>query len=146
MVVHMYAGRQEPTRYAEPLVRERGAGRQEEGRQARRAGGQRRRKEIHVAPPPLSSLSRINTAELSRASEAPEVVPGDGVYSLSPKVDEFSEKLPSPHLQPDYNARLLSLPGGMENIWAPLTRPAMHNRYHGFCKGAWQIRKTVRDA
>ena len=30
-----------------------------------------------------------------------------------------------------------------DNVWSPLPRPAKHNNYHGFCKGAWQIRKSV---
>jgi hypothetical protein len=92
----------------------------------------------------VPSLYRAESAEYQNygGHDAPEVVPDDSAnVLLSP---EFSEKFPSPRFEPDYNARLQSLPPGLENIWAPLTRPAMHNRYHGFCKGAWQIRKTVR--
>lgn len=100
--------------------------------------------------PPAPSLGLVlATADRKRASvgsEAPEVIKAytDDAQALSPREDTFSEKEPSPRLVPDYNARLLSLPLGMESIWVPLTRPAMHNRYHGFCKGAWQIRKAVR--
>lgn len=31
-----------------------------------------------------------------------------------------------------------------DHAWSPLPRPAKHNNYHGFCKGAWQTRKAVR--
>jgi len=82
--------------------------------------------------------SRIETAEdLQRAFQAPEVV-------MSAESDPSSEKFLAFRTQADYEERLLSLPAGMENIWLPLSRPAMHNRYQGFCKGAWQIRKAVR--
>jgi hypothetical protein len=93
-------------------------------------------------PPTTESLplchSRIETAEdLQRAFQAPEVV-------MSAESDPSSEKFLAFRTQADYEEQLLSLPAGMENIWLPLSRPAMHNRYQGFCKGAWQIRKAVR--
>ncbi|KAK7189077.1 hypothetical protein DPSP01_010336 [Paraphaeosphaeria sporulosa] len=93
----------------------------------------------------VPSLYRTESAEHQNygGHDAPEVVPDDSAnVLLSP---EFSEKFPSPRFEPDYNARLQRLSPGLENIWVPLTRPAMHNRYHGFCKGAWQIRKTVHE-
>lgn len=91
----------------------------------------------------LAAADRLKRTSVG--SEAPEVIKAytDEAHALSPRSDVFSEKLPSPRLEPDYNARLASLPLGLESIWVPLTRPAMHNRYHGFCKGAWQIRKAV---
>jgi hypothetical protein len=74
--------------------------------------------------------------------DAPEVVSPnyEGMYIVPDKC----EKYPALLTQADYAERLLTLPLGMDNIWIPLMRPAMHNRYHGFCKGAWQIRKAVR--
>jgi hypothetical protein len=78
--------------------------------------------------------------------EAPGAVSADfdGLHPISPLPDHSSEKYPAFRTQSDYAELLLSLPAGMDNIWMPLARPAMHNRYHGFCKGAWQIRKAVR--
>ena len=87
-------------------------------------------------------LPRIETADdLERAFQAPEVVSAD--FEGMHHVAEDNEKFITFLSQADYAERLLSLPTGLENIWTPLKRPAMHNRYHGFCKGAWQIRKTV---
>lgn len=63
---------------------------------------------------------------------------------LRPMPDLANEKFSASLTQADYQERLSTLPRGLENIWLPLARPALHNRYHGFCKGAWQIRKTVR--
>jgi len=96
-------------------------------------------------PPPLPRLETVET--LQRYFEAPEVVPTDfeGKYPVTPGPDQSSEKYPAFRTQAEYTERLLSLPPGMENIWMPLQRPAMHNRYYGFCKGAWQIRKMVRS-
>jgi hypothetical protein len=93
-------------------------------------------------------LSRITTSEKSqRPFEAPEVVSMDfeGMHPVSPLPDQYPEKYPAFRTQADYAELLLSLPAGMDNIWMPLKRPAMHNRYHGFCKGAWEIRKAVRS-
>ncbi|KAF2446710.1 hypothetical protein P171DRAFT_429677 [Karstenula rhodostoma CBS 690.94] len=103
---------------------------------------------IHSKPAsstPIPSLYSAETVEYQNYGgyDAPEVVPDGSANVLSSP--ELSEKFPSPRFEPDYNARLQSLSPGLENIWAPLTRPAMHNRYHGFCKGAWQIRKTVHE-
>jgi len=89
--------------------------------------------------------SRIETEDhLQPAFDAPEVVSADveGIHAMP---EESSEKCPAFLTQSDYAERLLSLPAGMDSIWMPLKRPAMHNRYHGFCKGAWQIRKAVRS-
>ena len=63
---------------------------------------------------------------------------------LRPMPDLANEKFSASLTQADYQERLSTLPRGSENIWLPLARPALHNRYHGFCKGAWQIRKAVR--
>jgi hypothetical protein len=103
---------------------------------------------LRPEPNPLCLPNIQTTEEIYRDFEAPEVVSAfDGMYPASPDLNQFSEKYPAAALltQADYAARLLSLPAGMENIWMPLKRPAMHNRYHGFCKGAWQIRKAVRS-
>jgi hypothetical protein len=94
--------------------------------------------------PHLQCLPRIETVDnLQPAFDAPEVVSADfeGMYPMP----DQSEKYPALLTQADYAERLLFLPLGMDNIWMPLKRPAMHNRYHGFCKGAWQIRKAVRS-
>ena len=89
-------------------------------------------------------LPRIETDDdLQPAFEALEVASMDfkGMYTMPDQSDKYLACL----TQADYAERLLSLPAGMDNIWMPLKRPAMHNRYHGFCKGAWQIRKMVRS-
>ncbi|KAF2683240.1 hypothetical protein K458DRAFT_43963 [Lentithecium fluviatile CBS 122367] len=91
-------------------------------------------------------LPRLDTARnLQRPFEAPEVVPADfeGMHSKSPHAGPSSEKYPAFLTESDYADRLLSLPAGIDNAWMPLKRPAMHNRYHGFCKGAWEIRKAI---
>jgi hypothetical protein len=94
--------------------------------------------------PHSQCLPRIETVDdLQPDFDAPEVVSGDfeGIYP----VPDQSEKYPAFLTQSDYAERLLSLPAGMDNIWMPLKRPAMHNRYHGFCTGAWKMRKAVRS-
>lgn len=101
--------------------------------------------------PRPSCTSRINgPGDLLRALEAPEVVPRDfeGLTVVSSHGTYPEEKILAFRTQSDYADTLYSLSlssPGMENIWMPLTRPAMHNRYHGFCKGAWQIRKEVSE-
>lgn len=62
---------------------------------------------------------------------------------LRPVADLANEKFSASLTQADYQERLSSLSKGQESVWLPLPRPALHNRYHGFCKGAWQIRKAV---
>ena len=105
-----------------------------------------------TATPLTARISRIEKPEdVLRALEAPEVAIKDfGVmFSLRPIASSptsppsGSDKYLAFRTQSDYAEALLSLSPGMHNIWAPLSRPAMHNRYHGFCKGAWQMRKAV---
>ncbi|KAM0716661.1 hypothetical protein Q7P37_008106 [Cladosporium fusiforme] len=64
---------------------------------------------------------------------------------LRPIADLANEKFSASLTQADYQERLSSLPKGQNNVWLPLSRPALHNRYHGFCKGAWQIRKAAGE-
>ena len=106
-----------------------------------------------VTAMPLSA--RISGSEAAedelRNLEAPEVVAKDfglmvstGPIASSPTSPAGgSDKYLAFRTPSDYAEALFSLSPGMDNIWAPLSRPAMHNRYHGFCKGAWQMRKAV---
>ena len=107
-----------------------------------------------LTPIPLSArISRIEkTEDMLRALEAPEVVVSKDfgvMFSMRPVASsptspaDGSDKYLAFRTQSDYAEALFSLSPGMNNIWAPLSRPAMHNRYHGFCKGAWQMRKAV---
>ncbi|EXJ72736.1 uncharacterized protein A1O5_03883 [Cladophialophora psammophila CBS 110553] len=105
-----------------------------------------------TATPLSARISRIEKPEdVLRALEAPEVVTKDfGVmFSMRPIASapttpaSGADKYLAFRTQSDYAEALFSLSPGMDNIWAPLSRPAMHNRYHGFCKGAWQMRKAV---
>ncbi|OQV08968.1 hypothetical protein CLAIMM_13162 isoform 2 [Cladophialophora immunda] len=108
-----------------------------------------------LTPIPLSGrLSRIERPEdVMRALEAPEVVTKEFgmMFSMRPIAPSptsptgGSDKYLAFRTQSDYAEALFSLSPGMDNIWAPLSRPAMHNRYHGFCKGAWQMRKAVHE-
>lgn len=108
-----------------------------------------------LAATPLSAhITRFEQPEYAlRGFEAPEVVAKDfGVtFSTLPIVSSpisphgDTDKYLAFRTQADYAEALLSLKPGMDNIWAPLSRPAMHNRYHGFCKGAWQMRKAVSN-
>ncbi|KAK6437685.1 hypothetical protein LTR95_006114 [Oleoguttula sp. CCFEE 5521] len=84
---------------------------------------------------------------LSRAEKAPEVMKNDLEYSEKVVQRRSFEdyKMPAYLSKDDYVDRLEALRPGKESIWLPLARPAMHNRYHGFCKGAWQIRRRVQD-
>jgi hypothetical protein len=95
---------------------------------------------------PTALISRIETPDdLLRALEAPEVVTKDfGVmFSMRPIATSPASPTGTADKYLAYAEALFSLSPGMDNIWAPLSRPAMHNRYHGFCKGAWQMRKAV---
>jgi hypothetical protein len=70
-------------------------------------------------------LPRIETAqEHMRALEAPEVLVAP---SMPLRPDLSSEKYPAFRTQSDFEDLLKALPVGMDNIWQPLTRPAMHN-------------------
>jgi hypothetical protein len=105
--------------------------------------------QLRAEPNPLCSSSIQFAEELRHDYEAMEAVTDyNGMYTISPKRDKFPEKYPAGSLftQADYAERLRTLPIGMENIWLPLKRPAMHNRYHGFCRGAWQMRRTVSSS
>ncbi|KAK3071088.1 hypothetical protein LTR53_009282 [Teratosphaeriaceae sp. CCFEE 6253] len=83
-----------------------------------------------------------------RVLDAPEVVPKEFEISsslpqvVSPQIDRSSDKFLAYRTQADYEESLVTLPRGLDNVWTPLPRPAMHNRYHGFCRGAWQTRKA----
>ncbi|KAK3071870.1 hypothetical protein LTR53_007861 [Teratosphaeriaceae sp. CCFEE 6253] len=89
--------------------------------------------------------------EHMRVLDAPEVVPKEFEISSSlpqvvtPQIDRTSDKFLAYRTQADYEESLVTLPRGLDNVWTPLPRPAMHNRYHGFCRGAWQTRKAVHD-
>ena len=107
----------------------------------------------HSRSETASMSSRLETAEdMSRAMYAPEVVTKEFESLLSQQSGR-----PSPrHMRPDQLSNVhpalrvphsyVDMPASPEpdNAWAPLPRPAKHNSYHGFCKGAWQIRKSVR--
>jgi hypothetical protein len=62
---------------------------------------------------------------------------------IRPTADLMNEKISASLTQADYQERLACLSNGVEHIWLPLARPALHNMYHGFCRGAWQIRRAV---
>lgn len=96
--------------------------------------------------PPYTSQAET-TEDTWRASEAPEVAYDafDGIYTLPPPPEEYPDKFLVGLTKDDFTEFLTSLPRGLEDIWLPLKRPAMHNRYHGFCKGAWQMRNAVRE-
>ncbi|GAB7334713.1 hypothetical protein MBLNU13_g06652t1 [Cladosporium sp. NU13] len=90
------------------------------------------------------SLDRLMASNQSPAS----VTSGWDVQfneKLRPMPDLANEKFSASLTQADYQERLSTLPRRLENIWLPLARPALHNRYHGFCKGAWQIRGAVDE-
>ena len=102
-----------------------------------------------------SGNSRSETAEsMVRAMYAPEVVTKEYESMLSQQRTRPSVQTKRPNnLVPMHPA--LRLPFNHvetptspvpepDSVWLPLPRPARHNNYHGFCKGAWQIRKSVR--
>lgn len=76
---------------------------------------------------------------LQRACKAPEVVPTafEGLYPDFKATNKF----PAFPTQSEYNNRLLYLPAGIDNIWLPCERPALHNRYYGFAKVHGRFRK-----
>lgn len=92
--------------------------------------------------------------EMTRAMAAPEVVTRENGPMLMQNRDRPTphSKRPNhlasvhPALRVPYN--YVDSPASPEpdNVWLPLPRPAKHNNYHGFCKGAWQIRKSVSRA
>ena len=97
-----------------------------------------------------SSRPRSETESISRAIYAPEVVTKE-YESMFPqqvaRANQHSKRTPhlAPVLRKPFNY-VDSPPGPSddpEDAWHPLPRPARHNNYHGFCKGAWQIRKSV---
>lgn len=119
--------------------------------------------------PPQSQLSRTASAthsitasgtsetiesadDMSRAMQAPEVVTNENKSMLTPSSarsfphNERPSNLATVHPALRYPYHYFDPPASPEpdNVWLPLTRPAKHNNYHGFCKGAWQIRKSVR--
>ena len=92
----------------------------------------------------------------SLADEAPEVVPMSPdaispVYSSEDVISPIEKHATGIHpafrtqqpTQTDNRGSVSSVPPGMDDVWLPLARPALHNRYHGFCKGAWDIRISV---
>nr|OQO19040.1 hypothetical protein B0A51_12319 [Rachicladosporium sp. CCFEE 5018] len=100
-----------------------------------------------IEPRPLFTQQDEHSPHLSRAEKAPEVMKNDLEYSEKVVQRRSFEdyKIPAYLSKDDYVDRLEALRPGKESIWLPLARPAMHNRYHGFCKGAWQIRRRVQD-
>jgi hypothetical protein len=100
----------------------------------------------NVAPPPRTDPPGKAIEAYSLQSPTSITSGWDVQFNekLRPMPDLANEKFSASLTQADYQERLSTLPKGIDNIWFPLARPALHNRYHGFCKGAWQIRKTVR--
>ncbi|KAF2724462.1 hypothetical protein K431DRAFT_310028 [Polychaeton citri CBS 116435] len=98
----------------------------------------------------LSFSPRIEKfEEYTRALQAPPAIDSNLDAQFTEKIrllpDLTNEKFSASLTQADYQERLSSMPKGQQNVWQPLARPAMHNRYHGFCKGAWQIRRAVDE-
>ena len=100
-----------------------------------------------------ASSIRTETAEdRARAMYAPEVVTKEfESMLLQPGRPSLQgQQTPSqadihPALREPFQMPILPPSAGIAQPWLPLPRPARHNNYHGFCKGAWQIRKNIRE-
>ena len=96
---------------------------------------------------------RTETAEdRARALYAPEVVTKESESMLlHPGRSFLHDKQRSsqtdihPALREPLQMPMLLPPAGIPLPWLPLPRLARHDNYHGFCKGAWQIRKNIRE-
>ncbi|KAK6442429.1 hypothetical protein LTR95_001337 [Oleoguttula sp. CCFEE 5521] len=91
-----------------------------------------------IEPRPLFTQQHGQPPYLSRAEKAPEVMKNDLEYSEKVVQRRSFEdyKMPAYLSKDDYVDRLEALRPGKQSIRLPLARPAMHNRYYGFCKGA----------
>ena len=99
-----------------------------------------------------ATSATVETAdETLRAMHAPEVVTNanrsmlTSQHSRSPPRGQRPSQLAVMHpaFRHPYNYIDGPTSPQADNVWSPLARPAKHNHYHGFCKGAWQIRKSV---
>jgi hypothetical protein len=100
-----------------------------------------------------ATSATVETADDTlRAMHAPEVVTNENRSLLSqqgarqsPPRGQRPSHLAAIHPAFRYPYNYIDGPTSPEpnNVWSPLPRPAKHNNYHGFCKGAWQTRKSV---
>ena len=104
-----------------------------------------------TASPATAKVETVD--DIMRANFAPEVVTKEFESLLSNKNAKPSlhGKRPNhlgnvhPAFRDLYPEPAMSPSPEPDTPWSPMPRPARHNNYHGFCKGAWQIRKSVHE-
>ena len=114
-----------------------------------------KRDEIETVAPLIAQSVRAahSRGSPSRAEYAPEVVTKEfeSMLSLKPNRAPTVQKASSSSIHSRSTVRkpynyVESIEGPEPDApWIPLPRPARHNNYHGFCKGSWQIRKSVQE-
>ncbi|EME88617.1 uncharacterized protein MYCFIDRAFT_79971 [Pseudocercospora fijiensis CIRAD86] len=103
----------------------------------------------------LSAPEVYETEEdMFRANSAPEVVTKEYESMLSQQALR-SAALRGPPMKtpknahPAYQNHYMEAPITIfeepDYPWSPLTRPAKHNNYHNFCKGAWLVRQKLEE-
>ncbi|KAF7192211.1 hypothetical protein HII31_06243 [Pseudocercospora fuligena] len=89
-----------------------------------------------------------------RANSAPEVVTREYESMLSQQALRSASLRGPPmttlqNVHPAYRDHYMEAPITIfeepDYPWSPLTRPARHNNYHNFCKGAWKVRQKLEE-
>ncbi|KXT10896.1 hypothetical protein AC579_9860 [Pseudocercospora musae] len=92
--------------------------------------------------------------DMFRASSAPEVVTKEYESMLSQQaLRSAALRGPPPttlqNVHPAYRDHYMEAPMTIfeepDYPWSPLARPAKHNNYHNFCKGAWKVRQKLEE-
>nr|OQO27210.1 hypothetical protein B0A51_05094 [Rachicladosporium sp. CCFEE 5018] len=66
-----------------------------------------------------------------------------GSYSTSLRPSMYTLTGPSSSSGSRSSAEHLMWSPEQDKVWSPLSEPTAHNRYHGFCRGAWQTRRSL---
>ncbi|KAK6428206.1 hypothetical protein LTR95_015651 [Oleoguttula sp. CCFEE 5521] len=68
-----------------------------------------------------------------------------GGYSLSLRPTMSTPTGPSSSSGSRSSAEPLMWSPEHDEVWSPLSEPTAYNKYHGFCKGAWQTRSSLEQ-
>nr|OQO26590.1 hypothetical protein B0A51_06781 [Rachicladosporium sp. CCFEE 5018] len=96
-----------------------------------------------------SGSSQHSLGREDRSGSAP-AIPTQDVLSMLPEMSSLSLRPtmstptgPSSSSGSRSSAEHLMWSPEHDEVWSPLSEPTAHNRYHGFCKGAWQTRRSL---
>ncbi|OQO10859.1 hypothetical protein B0A48_04160 [Cryoendolithus antarcticus] len=92
----------------------------------------------------IDGPSRSGSAPVVPTQDTLSMLPDrSNMYSLSLRPTVSTPTGPSSSSGSRSSAEHLMWSPEHDEVWSPLSEPTAHNKYHGFCKGAWQTRRSL---